>query len=408
MMAAIAAASANGTKISITLLEKNEKLGKKLYITGKGRCNLTNATDVEGLMKHVIRNPRFLYSAFCTFDAFALMVFIEGLGVPLKTERGNRVFPVSDKANDINRALETKLTQLGIQIKRNTTVHGVKQIDGAFQVNTSRGMFTCDALILATGGLSYPATGSTGDGFTFANMFGHRVMPTYPSLVPLRVDAPWVAELEGLSLRNVRLVVKIPNVAVIYEETGEMLFTDTGVSGPLVLRASAYLTDIMDKSPFLILDMKPGLDDAQLNTRILRDFAQTPNKVLANVLATLLPSRMVNTVAALCNIPPGTKVNAVTKAQRQTLVHTLKHIPLTPFSVCGYNEAVITRGGIDTREIHPSTLMSKKIPGLFFAGECIDVDALTGGYNLQIAFSTGYLAGLSVAKYMKETGFYYE
>ncbi|MCL2501191.1 MAG: NAD(P)/FAD-dependent oxidoreductase [Defluviitaleaceae bacterium] len=398
MMAAIAAA-VHSAKASVVLIEKNEKLGKKLYLTGKGRCNITNAATVEGLLAHVPRNPRFLYSAFNQFDSSLLMSFIEGLGVPLKVERGNRVFPVSDKANDINRALEARLRELGVAVRLRTAVGEIVYNDGFtvviknnFQVKTN---ITVDAVILATGGLSYPSTGATGEGFLFARELGHTVVPTYPSLVPLLSDEPWLLDLAGLSLRNVRLSARLPDGKVLYEETGEMLFTPEGVSGPLVLRASAYMADRIAEKPYLSLDVKPGLSREQLDARILRDFAEQKNKDFINALGGLLPQSMVPVVVRLCGIPPDMKVNAVTRTQRTALAQTLKNITINPTETAGYSEAVITRGGIDTREVNPSTLMSKKIPGLFFAGECLDVDALTGGYNLQIAFSTGYLAGKS-------------
>jgi len=396
MMAALAASHAH--RASVLLLEKNEKPGKKLYITGKGRCNLTNNTDVEGLMNHVVRNPRFLFSAFHALDAPALMAYIEKIGVPLKTERGNRVFPQSDKAGDITRALEAQLKKSGVQLKLRTTVTGISP---DLQINTSREIIKPDAIILATGGLSYPATGSTGDGFSFARRLGHTVADTFPSLVPLHSDAPWLPELTGLSLRNVRLTARLPNGKVLYEETGELLFTPEGISGPLVLRASAYITDMPDALPTLWLDMKPALDAPRLDARLLRDFAESPNKSFGNLLPALVPARMANAIAALCRIPVTTKANTLTKMQRATLVQVLKSIPLSITHTAGYNEAVITRGGITTREINPATLMSKKIPGLFFAGECIDTDALTGGYNLQIAFATGHLAGISAANYIQ-------
>ncbi|MCL2603115.1 MAG: NAD(P)/FAD-dependent oxidoreductase [Defluviitaleaceae bacterium] len=403
MMAAIASAAAIGDSAgaSVILIEKNEKLGKKLYLTGKGRCNITNATDIAGLMAHVPRNPRFLYSAFNKFDTSSLMAFIEGLGVPLKVERGNRVFPVSDKANDINRALEARLRELGAAVRLRTEVKGIDfdRENKRFDIITVEKNVKADALILATGGLSYPSTGATGEGFSFARALGHTIVPTYPSLVPLLSDAPWLPELAGLSLRNVRLSARLSGGKILYEETGEMLFTPEGVSGPLVLRASAYMADRMAEKPYLSINLKPGLTPEQLDARILRDFAEQQNKDFINALGGLLPQRMVPVLISLSNILPETKVNAITKAQRAALTQVLKGITITPSGTAGYAEAVITRGGVDTREVSPSTLMSKKIPGLFFAGECLDVDALTGGYNLQIAFSTGYLAGQSAVKY---------
>jgi len=395
MMAAIAAAS-QGTA-SVVLLEKNEKLGKKLHITGKGRCNITNASGKSTLMEHVVRNPRFLHSAFHALDAFALMAFIEGLGVPLVTERGKRVFPASGQANDINQALAARLGTLGVQAVLRCGVEGVDR-DTHFRLRTGKGTMDADALILATGGLSYPSTGATGEGFSFARALGHTIVPTYPSLVPLLAAEKWIPQVTGLSLRNVRLTARLPQGKVLYEETGEMLFTHEGVSGPLVLRASAYMADKMEEGPALSIDLKPGLDTAQLDGRILRDFAQQQNRDFINSLGKLLPQALIPVVAQLSGIPPSTKINAVTKAQRAALARIIKAIPITPTATAGYKEAVITRGGVDTREVSPSTFMSKKIPGLFFAGECLDVDALTGGFNMQIAFSTGHLAGVSAAQ----------
>ena len=395
MMAAVAAAS-TGTA-SVILLEKNEKLGKKLYITGKGRCNLTNATDIPGLMRHIVKNGRFLHSAFHRLDASALMAFFEERGVPLKIERGNRVFPVSDKSNDINRALEAALREAGVKIYLNEAVDEIELSDSMFRVQTKGRVFFADAVVLATGGLSYPSTGSTGDGYRFAQEAGHTVVPTFPSLVSLTTAETWPGDLTGLSLRNVRLTASLPNGKILYSDMGEMLFTPDGITGPLVLSASAHLADKMHEHPTLTIDMKPALDAEKLDARILRDFSDAPNKDFANILGGLVPSRMASVVAILADIPPETKVNTITKTQRAALVRTLKALPLTPTSTAGYREAVITRGGIDTREVNPSTLMSKKVPDLYFAGECLDVDALTGGYNLQIAFSTGWLAGLSAA-----------
>jgi hypothetical protein len=418
MMAAIAAANAAQSReaggIEVILLEKNEKLGKKLHLTGKGRCNVTNAVGVAGLMAHVIRNPRFLHSAFHGMDSAALMSFVEGLGVPLKVERGGRVFPVGDKADDISKALSARLRQSGVRVKLRAAVEGVEAIYGegseaaSFIVKTgglkSGGSapevgLRAHALVLATGGLSYPSTGATGEGLTFARALGHTVAPTFPSLVPLLAQEPWIPALAGLSLRNVRLTARL-NGKTVYGEIGEMLFTPEGVTGPLVLKASAYLADRFGDKPTLSLDLKPGLGHEQLDARIQRDFSQRRNMHFGNALNALLPQRMVAAVVGLSGVAPDTQVSNVTRAQRKKLVDTLKDIPIVPVGTAGYAAAVITRGGVDTREVNPSTLMSKKIPGLFFAGECLDVDALTGGYNLQIAFSTGYLAGMSAAGYL--------
>ena len=407
-MIAAGTAAENGARV--TLLEKNEKLGKKLYITGKGRCNLTNNTDIPGLLSQTISNPRFLQSAFHALDVPGLMAFFESLGTPLKTERGGRVFPVSDKAEDITKALATHMCRNGVKVELNCQVQGITAVEPSrlrqnFQVHTYNRAYHADAIIIATGGLSYPSTGSTGDGHKFAKSIGHSVTPTYPSLVPLTVEESWVTDLTGLSLRNVRCTARqlSGKPAVLYEEMGEMLFTPTGVTGPIILRASAYLTEKLASgtgTPIrLEIDLKPALSHEQLDARILRDFAENQNKNFANALDGLLPQRLINTVISLSQIPPEKKVNTITKKERQNLVGILKALPLTPTKTTGYKEAVITRGGVAVKEINPSTMMSKKLPGLFFAGEVLDVDAMTGGYNLQIAFSTGYLAGRSAANF---------
>lgn len=436
MMAAIAA-SAKG--IDVTLLEKNEKLGKKLYITGKGRCNLTNNTDLAGLMSNVITNPRFLYSAFSALDSRGLMTFFEDIGVPLKTERGGRVFPVSDKSGDINDAIRFALRKSGCKIRLNCEVKGIasgtpsgansttsseltvhtnafnteKNINRNTHISSSRDSvydaptvssvgksIKTTAVLVATGGLSYPSTGSIGDGYTWAKNLGHTIIDTHPSLVPLVVPEPWVASLSGLSLKNIRCIVRIGK-KIIYEELGEMLFTPSGVTGPLILSASAFLAAKLHQNPTITIDLKPGLTSEQLDARILRDFAERQNKDFINALDSLLPQRLIEVIVGLCDISPHKKVHAITKSERLSLVYLLKNLEIKPTETAGYSEAVITKGGVNTKEVNPSTLMSKNIPGLFFAGEVLDVDALTGGYNLQIAFSTGYLAGLSAVDYIR-------
>jgi predicted Rossmann fold flavoprotein len=395
-MLAAGTAAENGAEV--VLLEKNEKLGKKLHITGKGRCNITNDTDVSGLLEHVVTNPRFLNSAFYTFDSHALMNFHAFANVPFKTERGGRVFPESDKADDVNQALARWLGEVGVDVKLKTEV--LKICEG-FTIHTREKTFRADALIIATGGLSYPSTGSTGDGYAFAKTFGHDIVKTFPALVPLITDEKWVASLEGLSLKNVRCTAKNANGKILYEDIGEMMFTAKGVTGPLILRASSKLCDNMHGAKIFI-DLKPALSAEKLDARILRDFAEMKNKNFANALDELLPRRLIETVIELSLIPPDKKVNEITRAERQSLVNILKSLPLTPVATAGYREAVITKGGVNVREINPSTLMSKLQPGLFFAGEVIDTDAKTGGYNMQIAFSTGRLAGLSAVEYLKE------
>lgn len=410
MMAACAAAE-NGA--NVTLLEKNEKLGKKLYITGKGRCNLTNNTDIASLLEQTVTNPRFLQSAFHAMDAHALMLFFQNLNTPLKTERGGRVFPVSDKAQDITNALTSRMKQLGVKVKLNCVVDNITHTTDGFKIATktvdNRHIFHSNSVIIATGGLSYPSTGSTGDGYMFAQQLGHNITQTFPSLVPLTVHEEWVANLTGLSLRNVKCTARLhPNKKpkILYDEQGEMLFTPNGITGPLVLRASAYLTEVLarqnEQQVVIEIDLKPALTHEQLDARVLRDFAESQNKNFANALDGLLPQRLIDTVISLSHIPPDKKVHTITKKERMQLVSLLKALPLTPAKTTGYSEAVITKGGVTVKEINPSTLMSKKAPGLFFAGEVLDVDAMTGGYNLQIAFSTGYLSGRSAANYESE------
>lgn len=396
MMAAVAAAE-NGAQV--LLLEKNEKLGKKLYITGKGRCNLTNACALEEVLKKIVTNPRFLYSALYSFTNEDAIRFFEECGVPLKTERGGRVFPVSDKSSDVIAALAKRLMQAGVLIRLQTAVKKVCTKDGRVEgVLLQNGeLLSCDACIIATGGLSYASTGSTGDGYTFAKLCGHTVTECYPSLVALKITEPFAKELEGLSLKNVRLRA-VQGKKELYNEMGELLFTADGVSGPLVLSASSAVTDRLSAGEvFLELDLKPALSKEELNARILKDFEEAKNKQFRNALDKLLPQRLIRVIITLCGIPEEKQVNAVTKVERAVLADVLKGMRLHIKKTGGFQEAVITRGGVAVREVNPSTMQSKLTEGLYFAGEVLDVDALTGGYNLQIAWSTGYLAGTSAA-----------
>ena len=392
MMAAVAVTLKG---VDCVLLEKNDKPGKKLYITGKGRCNLTNNTDKKGLISHTMSNPKFLYSAFSKMDSKSLMEFFESRGTPLKTERGNRVFPVSDKAVDITKTLMKYIRNA----KFNINVNDIKYKDTEFFVN---GEYKSKALIIATGGLSYPSTGSTGDGYEFAKHLGHTCTPLSPSLAPIILKETWIRDLSGLSLKNIRLKLLYKN-SIIYEEIGEMLFTHHGISGPLVLTASSYIKDINDHE--IIIDLKPGLDTKQLDTRLVREFSQNPNKNIINTLKSLLPEKLTGIVLKYAEIKNDTISSNITKTDRERLVNTLKSLKLIPRTLAGFSEAVITKGGININEINPGTMMSKLLPGLFFAGEILDVDALTGGYNLQIAFSTGYLAGVSAVKFISTTCF---
>ncbi len=399
MMAAITAARA-GNKV--TLYEQNEKLGKKLFITGKGRCNVTNATDCEELLANVITNPKFLYSAFYDFDAQKCMDFFEQLGVRLKVERGNRVFPQSDHSSDIIRALEYEMRRLGVEICLNTAVREIVLSEGTEEekpsctgvVLSGGKRVTADCVLLATGGVSYPLTGANGSGLKMAEKAGHKVTQLYPALVPLCTQEKWCHELMGLSLRNVSARIK-NGKKVLYEGFGEMLFTHFGVSGPLILSASSKIVKQLEKSKLMLtLDLKPALTQEQLDKRILRDFEQANNKQFKNSLSDLLPSRLIPIMIELSGISPDKKVNEVTKAERLAFVGLLKNLPITIVGTGDFKEAIITQGGVNVKEINPSTMESKRVRSLYFAGECIDVDALTGGFNLQIAWSTGYLAGV--------------
>jgi len=391
-MLAAAAAAQRGHEV--TLVEKNEKLGKKLYITGKGRCNLTNAADFEAFFRNIPRNPKFLYSAFSAFGNADLIALVESLGVPLKKERGGRVFPVSDKSSDVISALARHLKNCGAQVALNTAVRSIDIKDGrVFGVRTEGGYLPCDAAVIATGGVSYPLTGSTGDGYAFARAAGHTVLPPKPALIPMVTKEDWPKALAGLTLKNVRLTAFSGKKAV-FEEIGEMLFTHFGVSGPLVLSASSLVRQ--DDEVELSIDLKPGLTAQQLDARVLRDFAAYANKSVRNGMADLLPQRLIPVVLSEAGVEEEKHVHQITKEERAAIVGTLKALKL---HVAGYRpiqEAIVTRGGVSVKEINPSTMESRLVKGLYFAGEVIDVDALTGGFNLQIAFSTGYLAGSSI------------
>ncbi len=399
MMAALSARRAGA---NVILIEPNEKVGRKLYITGKGRCNLTNNTTPEGVLSHVPRNSRFLYSAVTRFPPAAVMEYFEGLGVPLKTERGGRVFPVSDRAADVIDALFFSMKRAGVFLRRGRAV-GLSVEKGLVTgVLLENERIPAAAVIVATGGVSYPATGSTGDGYTLAESLGHKIVPPKASLVPLVEAGDTCARMQGLSLRNVTLTIKTTKKKkVVFEEQGEMLFTHFGLSGPLVLSASAH-GDWSKEQYVASIDLKPALDEAKLEARILRDIAQAPNKAFHNLLEGLSPSRMVPILCERSEIPPDLPVNTLTKAQRRRLIETMKHLTIPLEGTRPVREAIVTAGGVKTGEIDPGTMMSKKAPGLFFAGEVIDVDAYTGGFNLQIAWCTGKVAGEAAARYVAE------
>ena len=396
MLAALYSARAGADTL---LLEKNEKLGKKLYITGKGRCNLTNACGTDEFLRNVPTNPRFLYSGLSLLDPGGMMALVEELGCPLKTERGRRVFPVSDKASDVTRALARGLSEAGCRVRLNATVRELDLSDG--QVRGARllngQLISCKALILATGGLSYPSTGTTGDGYRLAQAAGHHVTETAPSLIPLVSPEGWVRSLQGLSLRNVTLTTQHRGKTV-YSELGEMLFTHFGISGPLAIELSSHIQGIPFHELQVQIDLKPGLTPEQLHQRLLREFVSSGRRQLKNVLETLLPERLAAQIPALCGLDPAKPSAQITAADRTALVQTLKALPIRLSGARPIAEAIVTHGGVRVDEIRPGAMASKLIPNLFFAGELLDVDAHTGGYNLQIAFSTGALAGRSAAE----------
>lgn len=390
MVAAIAASQCGN---QVELYEKNEKLGKKLFISGKGRCNLTNASDMKTVMENVVSNPRFMYGAFGKFSNDDIIALIESAGCPTKVERGNRVFPVSDHSSDVIRALEKKLKERNVRIFLNEEVKGLVIRDGVCTgIKLAVRTASADRIIIATGALSYQSTGSTGDGFRWAVYAGHTVVDTVPALVPL-VTKENVSDMMGLSLKNVRADI-FDGSKLLFSEFGEMLFTHFGVSGPLILSASSYITrKLRNHSLTLKIDLKPALDDETLDARILKDFDKNKNKALKNSLGELLPSGLIAEAVAQSRISPDKKVNEITKQERAQLLTALKSLTFTVTGTRGWNEAIITQGGVSTKEINPKTMESKLVKNLFFAGEVLDVDALTGGYNLQIAWSTGWSAG---------------
>lgn len=393
MMAAYAAAMVGH---SVTLLEQNEKLGKKIYITGKGRCNFTNASELDEIMKAVVTNPKFLYSAFYTFSNDAVMDFFESNGMPYKVERGNRVFPVSDHSSDVIKTLEKVLRSQGVKICLHTKVKKVLSDNHTISGVLLDGGETlqADNVVVATGGRSYITTGSTGDGYQFANELGHHVVPQHPALVPLVTKEDYIVQMQGLSLKNVTLTVK-KGKKTLYHEFGEMLFTHFGVSGPLVLSASSLLTKELSGELEGYIDLKPALSDEQLDQRLLREISQHPKGHIKSILQQLLPSKMIPIMIHLSGISQEKSMCDLTKEERSALISLLKHFPFTIVAARGYHEAIITQGGVDVKQVDPSTMESKLVKGLFFAGEVLDLDAVTGGYNLQIAWSTGYLAGIN-------------
>ena len=398
-MMAAAFAAKNGNRVEV--FEKNEKLGKKLFITGKGRCNITNAADLEDFFSAVTSNPKFLYSAFYSFTNEQVISFFEELGVKTKVERGGRVFPVSDHSSDVIQALKNEMERLGVKINLNAevkeliteksstgeTVNGIRLVSGK--------KISGDAVIVATGGISYPSTGSTGDGYRFARRCGHKVSELSPSLVPMEVKEWYAGELMGLSLRNIEIRIT-DGKKKLYQEFGEMLFTHYGVTGPVILSASSVVgKKLKDTELTLHIDLKPALTEEQLDKRVLREFETNHNRQFKNAVDSLFPSKLRPVIVELSGIPEEKKVHEITKEERLRFVRLIKDFTMTLTGLRGYNEAIITKGGVSVKEIDPGTMESKLVKGLYFAGEVLDLDAVTGGYNLQIAWSTGYLAGMN-------------
>ncbi len=398
MMAAIFAAR-NGQ--NVTLLEKNEKLGKKIFITGKERCNITNASEIEDLFSAVISNPKFLYSGFYSFTNDQVIHFFEELGVATKIERGNRVFPVSDHSSDVIAALTREMQHLKVKVQlhcevKELLINNEREIKGVRLANGKK--MTADAVVVATGGISYPSTGSTGDGYRFARNCGHKVTELFPSLVPMEVKEWYAKELQGLSLKNIEIHIT-DGKKKLYDEFGEMLFTHYGVTGPVILSASSIVGKTLEKKELVLhIDLKPALTEEQLDKRLLREFEANHNKQFKNAIDSLLPAKLRPVIIELSGIEEEKKVHEITKEERLNLLRLIKDFRMTVTGLRGYNEAIITKGGISVKEIDPGTMESKLIKNLYFAGEVLDLDAVTGGYNLQIAWSTGYLAGISAGQ----------
>ena len=398
MMAAIFAAR-NGQ--NVTLLEKNEKLGKKIFITGKGRCNITNASEIEDLFSAVISNPKFLYSGFYSFTNDQVIHFFEELGVATKIERGNRVFPVSDHSSDVIAALTREMQHLKVKVQlhcevKELLINNEREIKGVRLANGKK--MTADAVVVATGGISYPSTGSTGDGYRFARNCGHKVTELFPSLVPMEVKEWYAKELQGLSLKNIEIHIT-DGKKKLYDEFGEMLFTHYGVTGPVILSASSIVGKTLEKKELVLqIDIKKAMTEEHLDKLMLREFEANHNKQFKNAIDSLLPAKLRHVIIELSGIEEEKKVHEITKEERLNLLRLIKDFHMTLTGLRGYNEAIITKGGISVKEIDPGTMESKLIKNLYFAGEVLDLDAVTGGYNLQIAWSTGYLAGISAGQ----------
>lgn len=384
MMCAIKAAENH----QVSIFEKNEKLGKKLFITGKGRCNLTNYCDEREFLRNIVNNSSFMYSSIYSFSPFTTYYYFKELGLPLKVERGNRVFPASDKSSDVIRAYEKKLKALGVKINLNYEVTSIEKVDGKFIIN---GRENFDKVVIATGGISYKLTGSTGDGYKFAKDFGHKVIDQVPGLIGINLKNNF--SLAGLTLKNVELKI-LKDKKILSREFGEMLFTHRGISGPIVLTTSSKINRLKDFEMYL--DIKPALDPEKLDARILRDFLENQNKNLENVIKSLLPRDLIIYVLESAGISGDKKVNQITKEDRERLVRTIKNFGLKFDSLDDIDRAIVTSGGVDVKDIDPKTMESKKVSGLYFIGEVLDLDGLTGGFNIQIANSTGYSCGINL------------
>ncbi len=395
----IASGTASKTADKVILIEKNDIIGKKLLITGKGRCNITNSADIEDMIAQYPRNSKFLYSALYTFTNDDIIRLIEEQGVKTKVERGGRVFPVSDKAGDVVSALKRYALQNNVELLHSTVKSLIIENGEVKGVRTERGNIRGDSVIVCTGGKSYPGTGSSGDGYKFAKQAGHTIIEPKASLIPVITEEKWVKDIMGLSLRNIKITAFNEKNKSVYSDFGEMLFTHFGISGPVVLSMSAYLKNIGREKYRIEIDLKSALTDEQLSARLIRDFEKYNKKQLINSLDDLLPKALIPVIVSLSCIDPHKTVNEITREERSELVRLLKHFSLTAVGVRPVSEAIVTAGGVKVSEINPSTMESKLVKGLYFAGEVIDVDGYTGGYNLQAAFSTGYLAGMSAAEY---------
>ena len=392
----IAAGIAGSLGKDVTLLEKNEKIGKKLFITGKGRCNITNSSPIEDFFDNILTNKSFLYSSFYSFTNEDILKLLASYGLKVKVERGNRIFPESNKSSDVIKVFQQFLSDNNVSLKLKTNIKDIEKKEDKFLLKTDNNMIlTFDKLIITTGGKSYPTTGSVGDGYKFAEKLGHKIIKIKPSLVPIEIKEESIRELQGLSLRNVSISAYADN-KMIYNEFGEMIFTHYGISGPIVIPMSSYLHKSLNKEIKIYLDLKPALSVEKFDDRLLRDFQKYNNKQLKNALDDLLPQRLISYVIDLSGIDPEKLVHQITKDERRDLLNSMKRIPMTFKSFRPIEQAIVTSGGVSTKEINSSTMESKIVPGLFFAGEVIDVDGITGGYNLQIAYSTGYLAGSNV------------